>query len=119
MQIYINEKISGILNSLRIAGSMLTDNIKSFIETGGHITKMAIVWKEQLSMNINSNLQFKFIKFLDGVKDPNDSDDLSGLYKQEADLLIMSDIFAELIKLSTRLEYGKRLKGNIMNISKK
>jgi hypothetical protein len=27
----------------------------------------------------------------------NDSDGLSGLYKQEADLLIMSDIFAELL----------------------
>ena len=39
-----------------------------------HITEMAVVWKEQLSMNINSNLQFKSIKFLDGVKDLNSND---------------------------------------------
>ena len=87
----------GVANISCQGGSMLTDNIKSFVESGGYITEMAIVWKEQLSMAINSNLQFKSIKFLDTIKDLNDSDDLSGLYKQEADLLIMSDIFAELL----------------------
>ena len=104
MDIEIGEKCKlvsdagdGVANISCQGSSMLTDNIKSFIETGGHITEMAVVWKEQLSMNINSNLQFKSIKFLDGVKDLNDSDDLSGIYKQEADLLIMSDIFAELL----------------------
>jgi recombination associated protein RdgC len=93
----VSDAGDGVANISCQGSTMLTDNIKSFIETGGHITEMAVVWKEQLSMNINSNLQFKAIKFLDGVKDLNDSDDLSGLYKQEADLLIMSDIFAELL----------------------
>jgi recombination associated protein RdgC len=93
----VSDAGDGVANISCQGSSMLTDNIKSFIETGGHITEMAVVWKEQLSMNVNSNLQFKAIKFLDGVKDLNDSDDLSGLYKQEADLLIMSDIFAELL----------------------
>jgi recombination associated protein RdgC len=74
--------------------SMLNDNIKSFIDAGGYITELAIVYREELSMVVNTKLQFKAIKFLDGIKDLNNSDDV---HSNEADLLLMSDIFADLI----------------------
>ena len=74
--------------------SMLNDNIKSFIDAGGYITELAIVYREELSMVVNPKLQFKSIKFLDGIKDLNGSDNV---HSDEADLLLMSDIFADLI----------------------
>ncbi|MBK2267388.1 recombination-associated protein RdgC [Francisella philomiragia] len=73
--------------------SMLNDNIKSFIDSGGYITELAITWKEQLAMTANTKLQFKSIKFLDGIKDLNKEDNVG----HEVDLLLMADIFAELI----------------------
>lgn len=73
--------------------SMLNDNIKSFIESGGYITELAIIWREQLAMTTNTNLQFKSIKFLDGIKDLN-KDENSG---HEVDLLLMAEVFADLI----------------------
>ena len=72
--------------------SMLNNQIKSFVEAGGYITEIAIVWNEQLAMTINTKLQFKSIKFLEGIKDLNKDEQ-----SPEADLLLMSDIFAELI----------------------
>ena len=83
----------GVANISCQGSSMLNDNIKSFIETGGHITEMAIVWAEQLAMTVNTKLQLKGIKFLDGIVDLNKDEQ-----SHEADLLLMSDIFAELIK---------------------
>ena len=59
----VSDAGDGVANISCQGSSMLTDNIKSFIETGGHITEMAIVWKEQLSMNINSNLQLRLLSF--------------------------------------------------------
>ncbi len=81
----------GVANILCQGGSMLNDNIRSFIDANGHITELAIVWREELSMTVNTKLQFKSIKFLDLIKDGNEHSD-------EADLLLMSDAFAELIK---------------------
>ncbi len=72
---------------------MLNDNIKSFVDAGGYITEMGIIWGEQLAMTVNTTLQFKGIKFLDGIVDLNKDEQ-----SHEADLLLMSDIFAELIK---------------------
>ncbi|OIN82927.1 recombination-associated protein RdgC [Francisella sp. TX07-6608] len=82
----------GIANISCQGSSMLNNQIKSFVEAGGYITELAIVWKEQLAMTVNQKLQFKSIKFLDGIKDLNKDE------SYEADLLLMSDIFAELIK---------------------
>ena len=73
--------------------SMLNDNIKSFIESGGYITELAIVWREQLAMTANTKLQFKSIKFLEGIKDLNKEDN----HGHEVDLLLMADIFSELL----------------------
>jgi recombination associated protein RdgC len=73
--------------------SMLNDNIKSFIDSGGYITELAIIWREQLAMTANINLQFKSIKFLEGIKDLNKDDDAG----HEVDLLLMADIFTELL----------------------
>lgn len=73
--------------------SMLNDNIKSFIDSGGYITELAIIWREQLAMTANTNLQFKSIKFLEGIKDLNKDDDAG----HEVDLLLMADIFTELL----------------------
>lgn len=72
--------------------TMLTDNIKSFIESGGYITELAIIWNEQVAMTANTKLQFKSIKFLEGINDLNKDD--SG---HETDLLLMADLFAQLI----------------------
>ncbi|AXA33440.1 recombination-associated protein RdgC [Francisella adeliensis] len=73
--------------------TMLTDNIKSFIESGGYITELAIIWNEQVAMTANTKLQFKSVKFLEGINDLN-KDDNGG---HETDLLLMADLFAELI----------------------
>ncbi|AIT08810.1 recombinase [Candidatus Francisella endociliophora] len=73
--------------------SMLNDNIKSFIDSGGYITELAITWKEQLAMTANTKLQFKSIKFLEGIKDLNKEENVG----HEVDLLLMADMFAELI----------------------
>ena len=73
--------------------SMLNDNIKAFIQSGGYITDLAIIWRELLVMTANTKLQFKAVKFLDGIKDLNKEDN-SG---HEVDLLLMADVFAELI----------------------
>ena len=81
---------------------MLTDHIKAFVASGGHITDMAITWDEQLSMTINNRLQFKSIKFLDGIKDLNKDDGLTGIYKSEADILLMNDVFTELFAAVNR-----------------
>lgn len=81
----------GIANISCQGSAMLNEQIKSFVETGGYITELAIVWKEQLAMTVNNKLQFKSIKFLDGIADLNKNE------SHEADLLLMSDIFAELI----------------------
>ncbi|ASG68924.1 recombination-associated protein RdgC [Francisella halioticida] len=82
----------GVANISCQGSAMLNEQIKSFVEAGGYITELAIVWNEQLAMTVNTKLQFKSIKFLDGIKDLNNNE------SQEADLLLMSDIFAELIK---------------------
>lgn len=81
----------GVANISCQGSSMLNDNIKSFIDAGGYITEIAIVWREELSMTVNTKLQFKSIKFLDLAKDDNQQND-------EADLLLMSDAFAELLE---------------------
>ncbi|MGQ4002525.1 recombination-associated protein RdgC [Francisellaceae bacterium CB300] len=81
----------GVANISCQGSSMLNDNIRSFIDANGHITELAIVWREELSMTVNTKLQFKSIKFLDLAKDENEHSD-------EADLLLMSDAFAELIE---------------------
>ncbi|MFC4891572.1 recombination-associated protein RdgC [Pseudofrancisella aestuarii] len=72
---------------------MLNDNIKAFIDNGGYITELAIVWREQLAMVTNTKFQFKSIKFLDGIKDLNKEDN----HSHEADLLLMADVFTDLI----------------------
>ena len=33
---------------------MLNDNIKAFIQRGGYITDLAIIWREQLVMTANT-----------------------------------------------------------------
>ncbi|KEI36012.1 DNA recombination-dependent growth factor C [Francisella sp. W12-1067] len=81
----------GIANISCQGSAVLNDQIKSFVEAGGYITELAIIWKEQLAMTVNTKLQFKSIKFLDGIKDLNKNE------SHEADLLLMSDTFAELI----------------------
>ena len=81
----------GVANISCQGSSMLNDNIKSFIDANGHITEIAIIWKDELSMIVNTKLQFKSIKFLNLSKDDNEHSD-------EADLLLMSDAFAELIE---------------------
>jgi recombination associated protein RdgC len=81
----------GIANISCQGSAMLNEQIKSFVEAGGYITELAVVWKEQLAMTVNTKLQFKSIKFLDGIKDLNKDEN------HEIDLLLMSDIFAELI----------------------
>lgn len=73
--------------------SMLNDNIKSFIDSGGYITELAVIWKEQLAMTANTKFQFKAIKFLDGIKDLNKEENTG----HDVDLLLMADVFAELI----------------------
>lgn len=73
--------------------SMLNDNIKSFIDSGGYITELAITWKDQLAMTANTKLQFKSIKFLEGIKDLNKEENVG----HEVDLLLMADIFSDLI----------------------
>jgi recombination associated protein RdgC len=83
----------GVANISCQGSSMLNDNIKSFVDSGGYITEMGIIWGEQLAMTVNTTLQFKGIKFLDGIVDLNKDEQ-----SHEADLLLMSDIFAELIK---------------------
>jgi len=75
---------------------MLNNQIKSFVDAGGYITELAIIWNEQLAMTVNTKLQFKSIKFLDGIKD------LSKDESHEADLLLMSDIFGDLINSMER-----------------
>ncbi len=84
------------LTSISYKGDdILTEQIKSFIESGGNVTELAMIWADKLSMTITSKLQFKTIKFLDTLKEQND-DSLDGIYKSEADILIMSDAFASL-----------------------
>jgi recombination associated protein RdgC len=83
----------GVANISCQGSSMLNDNIKSFVDAGGYITELAIVYREELSMVVDPKLQFKSIKFLDGIVDLNKDEQ-----SHEADLLLMSDIFAELIK---------------------
>jgi recombination associated protein RdgC len=87
---------NGLTNVSCKGDDILTEQIKSFIESGGDVTEIAIVWNQQLSMNLTNKLQFKSIKFLDTIKDLNSDDGLNGIYKSEADILIMSDAFSEL-----------------------
>ncbi len=82
-----------IVNISCQGSSMLNDNIKAFIQSGGYIIDLAIIWCEQLVMTANTKLQFKAVKFLDGIKDLNKEDNS----RHEVDLLLMADVFARLI----------------------
>lgn len=85
----------GVANISCQGSSMLNDNIKSFIDAGGYITELAIVWKEELSMTVNNKLQFKNIKFVDDANTLSKNDNI---HNDEADLLLMADSFADLIE---------------------
>ncbi len=73
--------------------SMLSENIRSFIDGGGHITELAIVWNEELNLMLNTKLQFKSIKFLE-IESVSNNDDST----DESDLILVANTFSEVLK---------------------
>jgi recombination associated protein RdgC len=73
--------------------SMLSENIRSFIDAGGHITELATIWNQELSLTLNTQLQFKGVKFLEieSVANKDESSD-------ESDLILVANTFADLLK---------------------
>ena len=66
---------------------------KHLYKVVAYIIDLAIIWREQLVMTANTKLQFKAVKFLDGIKDLNKEDN-SG---HEVNLLLLANVFAKLI----------------------
>ena len=73
--------------------SMLSENIRSFIDVGGHITELATIWNQELSLTLNTKLQFKGIKFLE-IESASNKDESS----DESDLILAANTFSDLIK---------------------
>jgi len=75
------------------------DEIRSHIESGKHVQRLALNYQDRLSFVLGSDLVIRRLKFAEELVGANDDlkDDL--LARKDADFLLMSEAIAELSPL--------------------
>jgi recombination associated protein RdgC len=99
-QIVVNASIStdedGVIKLKNI--DLLSQNVRSHIDAGGRVTKIALTWEDKVAFDLDASLGIKRIRLLDLFNENRDEEYESAAALFEADLTLFAGGTAELIE---------------------
>lgn len=77
---------------------LLSQDVRSHIDAGGRVTKIALTWEDKVAFDLDANLGIKRIRLLDLLNENRDEEYDSAAALFEADLTLFAGGMAELIE---------------------